>query len=177
MEHGMRVACLAAFNYETSHALFNSNIETGEAAHLARVPAKKWKSVLVRHTAAPSFSHAVILATLPFSRSVVQALCDGKCFNTGNTQAKRESQHQYVDEMRISVIIGTHTHTHLSTLSALVVMTLLVGAIDATTAKTAWFRHLFKVSQRTTLGHICLALHTSCRGHNNVTDAFGCMRY
>ena len=46
-EHGMRAACLAAFNFETSHALFNSNIETGEEASLARVPAEKWRSVLV----------------------------------------------------------------------------------------------------------------------------------
>lgn len=47
VEHGMRTACLAAFNFETSHELFNANIETGEVSTLASVSPDKWRSVLV----------------------------------------------------------------------------------------------------------------------------------
>ena len=45
IEHGMRIACVASFNFAGFHELMTSNMETGQQA--MGMPADKWRSVAV----------------------------------------------------------------------------------------------------------------------------------
>ena len=46
MEHNMRVACVASFNFASFQALATSNMETRQQVQ-GQVPADKWRSVVV----------------------------------------------------------------------------------------------------------------------------------
>ena len=57
IEHGMRIACVASFNFAGFHELMTSNMETGQQA--MGMPADKWRSVAVSFCSL--FAHSCLL--------------------------------------------------------------------------------------------------------------------
>lgn len=53
MEHNMRIACVASFNFASFQAVASSNMETRQHPQ-AQVPAHKWRSVVVSLHVLPS---------------------------------------------------------------------------------------------------------------------------